>query len=283
METLDAILARIQSGRSTATPSEFRGKDPEKSCIDSFIRLLPGQRGHDCGRCENKGYLATPKNGRWVAATCGCMSIRETKIRIEKSGLGDLIEKCTFDSFATPENWQKEAKSIVMQYADCQPQERSSWLFVGGQVGAGKTHLCTAAVSRFLDKGKTARYMLWRDSSVVLKALVTDEAEYAAEITPLKTTDVLYIDDFFKTERGKQPTTADINLAFEILNYRYNRQELLTIISSELLICELLDFDEAVGSRIYQRTAGYRVEIQPLTERNYRLKDSGNAYVNKRL
>ena len=61
-------------------------------------------------------------------------------------------------------------------------------------------------------------------------------------------------------------------MAFEILNYRYNRQELLTVISTEKLLCDLLDFDEAVGSRIYQRTSGYRVEIGPGTERNYRFK-----------
>ena len=46
----------------------------------------------------------------------------------------------------------------------------------------------------------------------------------------------------------------------------------MTIISSELLMDKLEDLDEAVASRIYQRTSGHRVEIGPGTERNYRFK-----------
>jgi len=166
--------------------------------------------------------------------------------------------------------WQKQVKATAQKFTKADPQV--SWLFFGGQVGAGKTHLCTAAVAEYLRRGKHVKYMLWRDESVSLKATVNDDEAYAREINPLKKVEVLYIDDFFKTEQGKTPTTADINLAFEILNYRYNNRELITIISSEHTVDDLIAFDEAVGSRILQRSEGYCCVIEEGQGRNHRLK-----------
>lgn len=60
----------------------------------------------------------------------------------------------------------------------------------------------------------------------------------------LKMVYVFYIDDFIK----ETVTDADINIAFELLNARYNDHEKLTIISTEKSI------DEALGSRIYERS-----------------------------
>ena len=93
---------------------------------------------------------------------------------------------------------------------------------------------------------------------------------------PLKTVAVLYIDDFFKPSRDESgqkrpPTAGDINIAFDILNYRYVNN-LPTIISTERTIDELLDIDEAIGSRIYQRTKGYCFSFRENRSRNYRLK-----------
>ena len=82
---------------------------------------------------------------------------------------------------------------------------------------------------------------------------------------------MLYIDDFFKTERGKSPTSGDINIAFELLNYRYINGQLITIISCERDVDEVMRIDEAVGSRIYERTRGNCVCIDSKPGRNYRL------------
>jgi DNA replication protein DnaC len=115
-----------------------------------------------------------------------------------------------------------------------------------------------------------AHYMRWRDDSTRIKASVGDYKEYARLVEPLKEVDVLYIDDFFKTNSG-EPTIADVNLAFEILNARYVKN-LITIISSEYFSCELMDIDEAVGSRIYEMTKGNRLDVSRDRKRNYRLK-----------
>ena len=64
--------------------------------------------------------------------------------------------------------------------------------------------------------------------------------------------------------------------AFEILNYRYNNKKLITIISTEQSIDNIIEFDEALGSRIYEMTkdnsAHNRNVLKIEDGRNYRLK-----------
>ena len=116
-------------------------------------------------------------------------------------------------------------------------------------------------------QGNSLKYMLWRDESVELKALVNYQEDYNERMQRLKTVKVLYIDDFFKS---KNVTDADINLAFELLNYRYNDSKLRTIISSEKSIEDILSYDEAVGSRIYERCKnGFYIDAP---DENWRLK-----------
>lgn len=117
-----------------------------------------------------------------------------------------------------------------------------------------------------MDTGKAVRYMLWRDASAELKGLLTDGDEYQARIKPFKTVPVLYIDDFLKGGHSD----ADIRLAFEILNSRYNDSALRTIISSELSLFEILGLDEATGGRIYERAKGYVIESP---RENWRLRN----------
>lgn len=113
--------------------------------------------------------------------------------------------------------------------------------------------------------------MLWRDVSTQAKAVVNDEAEYRRIVTPLKRVKVLYIDDLFKTGKGQNPTTGDVNLAFEILNARYNDTSKITLLSSELTMPLILNIDEAVGSRIYERSKHWYFDLTG--KQNWRLRN----------
>ena len=223
---------------------------------------------------KNKGEIMFLKNGYETIRECQCMNVRKTIKRIERSCLKDLMKDYTFEKFIVSSDWQKKAKNMALEFLK---DYENKWFFVGGQVGCGKTHLCTALVGAFIRSGKPAHYMLWRDEVVQLKAVVTDDEAYGKAIRKLKEIEVLYIDDFFKTERGKQPSTAEINIAFELLNYRYNNPRLVTIISSERLIDDIIDIDEAVGSRIYQRSKQYCMIVNYDRSKNYRLNGGGNS------
>lgn len=192
------------------------------------------------------------------------MTIRKSLNMIEKSGLKDLIDTYTFEAYKPKESWQNNIKEAAQRFVD---DNNGKWFYIGGQVGSGKTHICTAIVSELLKKGYPARYMLWRDESVKLKSFITESEEYTKAINQFKKVKVLYIDDFFKNK----PTEADILLAFEILNYRYINKDLITIISGEHDIDELMDIDSAVGSRIYQRSKEYCFTIPKSESKNYRL------------
>ena len=195
---------------------------------------------------------------------CACMAKRRSLRHIQESGLYDLLEDYTFDKYKTPEPWQAAAKQKAQAYLT---DHAGKWFVACGTVGSGKSHLCTALCGAFLEAGKEVRYMRWRDDSTQIKAAVTDDYEYARLINPLKKADVLYIDDLFK---GGQPTDADKKLAFEIIDYRYGKRSLPTIISGERTVNELLAIDEAVGSRVVERCKGYCITVTG--NKNWRLK-----------
>lgn len=223
---------------------------------------------YDCPLCNGKGYtVSVDDSGNLACVECSCEAKRRSMKRIERSGLKDVLESYTFERFQTVYDWQKEMKRKAQGFLS---DNEGKWFAAMGSVGSGKSHICTAICKELLDAGKEVRYMLWRDESMKIKAAATDGEEYERLIDPLKRVKVLYIDDLFKTQKGKEVTQADINLAFELLNYRYVNRSLVTVISSEKTIEEILDIDEAVGSRIYERCKEYYLRLSG--KPNWRLR-----------
>ncbi len=276
MERLQEILAGLNC---TARTSEMTEEELEQFRADSY-NSNPGNLdeadGHNCKTCLNKGWImraGRDDRGNWTtfSGECKCMAIRRTIRRMQRSGLKNIIRDYTFDKFLATEDWQKAIKGAAMEYA----KNPEGWFFIGGQSGAGKSHICTAICREFLLGGREVKYMLWRDDIVQLKGAVTDAEQYGSLMDQYKRIDILYIDDLFKTGKGpdgakQHPTAADVNAAFEILNYRYNDPKKLTIISSECTIDDLLEIDEAVGGRIFERAKV--ISLRPDKSRNYRLR-----------
>lgn len=270
-----AQLAELRIPKHVSRVSHTCDLEQRKADIyNSRPGSLPGP---DCPECRNKGYVMRMEDGYMVIGECKCMPTRKSIARMEKSGLGELLKRCTFGAYQTPIQWQKAAKKLAMDYS-ANPAGR--WMVASGCSGSGKTHLCTAVCGKLLEKGMEVQYMLWVDQSRPLKAAVNDNAEYNRMIAPLKTVQVLYIDDLFKprTEHdyktGKRrrvtATASDITLAYEILNGRLLRSDLLTIISTELSMEEIMDLDTALGSRIYEKSKGSYLLMTG--EKNWRLR-----------
>lgn len=93
-----------------------------------------------------------------------------------------------------------------------------------------------------------------------------DHEYYTKTISKYKLCEGLLIDDLFKGKVNE----SDINIVFEIINYRY-LNFLPIIVSSGFPIDKLLYFDEAIGSRIYEMSKNYIVEIENDIANNYRL------------
>lgn len=242
---------------------------------NNSIGNLNESDGYNCDRCHNKGYVSEVAVNERFGYTyekrmpCKCMKTRATLQRARRSGLGNIITDYTFDKFIVTDEWQKNLKEKAQRF--CQ-DDNAEWFFVGGQVGSGKSHICTAIAAYYIKAGLETQYMLWVEESKKLKALVTDYHEYQKVIEPYKETPVLYIDDFLKTRQGVIPTDADINLAFEILNHRLMSNGKITIISSEKTLGEMLEYDEGTMSRIFQECGDYKNIIERDINKNYRLR-----------
>lgn len=227
---------------STQTPNQLFLNEPDSPL-----------RGVDCPICGNRGQiLRTDENGVLWTSECRCMAKRRTLKNIRNSGLLDLCERYSFSTYTTPTSMQQTIKRGALKYCQDIANGDSPWYYICGKPGSGKTHICVAICNELMSHGKELRYMLWRDDSVRLKSTVSDSEAYAKYINPLKNADVLYIDDFFKGT----VSDADINLAFELLNTRYNDQKKITIISSEWSAGAILSLDEGVGRRIIERAKG---------------------------
>ena len=234
----------------------------------TWANSQPGNlTGTDCLICKNRGYMTEVKGGYLVSVECVCMAKRRSIRRIERSGMKELLERNTLDNFQTKTKWQSEMKQRAVAFLT---DGAKGWFAALGSVGAGKTHLCTAICRELLNTGREVRYMLWRDESMKIKAAANNPDEYERLIYPLKTVSVLYVDDLFKTQRGAEIRQADVNLVFELLNYRYCNKHLTTIISSEKTMDEIMNIDEAIGSRIFERCKSSCIELEG--DKNWRLK-----------
>ena len=262
---------------STENPAEYERERLERQAAsyNESVGYLNDVDGINCPLCKNKGYRERVVKNElfgYYSSTffeCECQRARKSWHRMQKSGLARLISEMTFENYQVSAPWQKYALECARAYLDGQG---GIWFFIGGQAGSGKSHLCTAICGQFLQQGLSVRYMKWAEESIQLKSKVNDE-DYGTLLDEFKKYDVLYIDDFLKVPRfgNSAPSVADIRLAFQILDYRYCNK-LRTILSTEYLMDELLVFDEAVGSRIYQMSHGSMVQIQRGADRNYRWK-----------
>lgn len=275
MDRLQEILARFGSATMS---NPLSPRDYEQFKVDGLNDAVGNRHeedGYECKICKNKAFVAklveNPDGSYSHCFTdCKCAEIRRSIMRMKRSGLKDIIRDYTFEKFIDSEPWQQSVKAAAVEYS----QNPEGWFFLGGQSGSGKTHLCTAICRKFLLDGMRVQYMLWRDDVVKLKQLVNDP-EYGQVIDRYKSADVLYIDDLFKTGKAadntiQKPTGGDVNIAFEIINYRYNNPKMLTIISSELSEDELCEIDEATGGRIFERAK--TISIAKDRKRNYRIR-----------
>lgn len=221
-----------------------------------------------CYKCKDTGFVKNEETGRY--GICECEEQKRYQRMLEKSGISKNFQKIGFKEFKTETTFQNIAKAIAVDYVknfkDIEEARNNSIAFLGN-CGAGKTHLSIAIANNLMSKNIGVLYMPYREIVTRIKQIITDDVEYAKVVNKYKNSRVLLIDDFAK---GKT-TESDINILFEIINFRYLNNKPI-ILSSELTQDRLLDFDEATGSRIIEMCRGRIVEAVGI-ENNYRLKE----------
>ena len=206
------------------------------------------------------------------AEPCECREKTIALKRLASSGISEEDSKKGFEGFNTFNEpiliKAKDTATLYSQnFADIEDKRVNSIMLCGAS-GRGKTTLGMAVANNLISAGVGVRYMPYRDTVTDLKQLLGHENKtlYKDKIYRLQNARVLFIDDLLK---GKV-TESDINIMYEIINYRY-LQKKPVIISTEKTIEELLDFDEAIGSRLIEMSKGYII-IFDNSVPNYRLR-----------
>ena len=247
----------------------------EKTITQQLVELDNQRKGNlkdfDCDLCLNRGFITyyDKDNDTSYIDDCECMKVRKSKKNAEESGMKELLShKLRF--FDAVEPFQVEMKEKAKDYI-LNAQKSKEWFLALGQSGCGKTHICSSICNERMthyDEDKKSyvqvKYMIWNEFVEHLKKMKydLDQEEY---FNSFAKAEILYIDDLFK---GKI-TDSDINIMYEIINYRYFKN-LPIITTSEKTVDDLIEIDEAIGSRLYEMSKNYVVTILG-NKLNYRI------------
>lgn len=240
-----------------------------KSLVADYNKRVGNLKdGFDCPKCLNRGYTCYLHKGDIIQQDCECMTRREVIRAIKRSNADYLLKVHNFDSYIHTESWQDMIFNKAKKFAEL---DIGFW-FVGGQIGSGKTKICISMLNRLLERRKECRYYIWQNLVTELNKLQVDGLGYEDRLEELATISVLYLDDFIREE----PTKAEIKTAYRIINARYmatlGGKQLITIISSQRLITDILKIDEAIGSRICELGFEYITSVEYGEPRNWRMK-----------
>ena len=225
---------------------------------------LDTQENYKCNKCNDRTFILIDNE----AVPCECRALREAESILKHSGISKEFSKKTFDNFdysrnAFAVNIYTLAKCYANSFKDIEKERCNSIMFMG-QVGAGKSHLSLAIANELMEDGVGVVYMSYREVITRLKQNIMDEVYYHRVMGKYKNARVLLIDDLFK---GKV-TESDINIMFELLNFRYFNK-LPVIVSCEMDVDRILSVDEAIGSRLVEMCKCVEVKGKKLNYRMY--------------
>ena len=267
---MDNINSKIDELARRYGLPEIDPEEAEKRSVQNRVDIYNALAGDDdgtgvhCDLCLNRGDIAFAADGYLRVRPCKCAGTRLTVRRLQRCGIWEQAKRCKLDNFKTDTPTRRHMKETVTQYVQ---DPSGHWLMLCGQSGAGKTHLCTAAFVQISYRyGMAGQYFLWNRDGRALKSSAMEDTMGLWD--RYKKAELLYIDDLFKDAQGD----ADRRLAFELLDYRCNNR-LITIISSEMTIDQILALDQAIGGRIKEMCgASHLVSIAPDPAKNYRLR-----------
>ena len=233
---------------------------------------------YDCPKCKNKGYIKYINDmGYIIDKECSCLKIRDILNTMRNCGLGNLFDIYSFEKYQTNEQWQKSTLERAKNFIE---SKSIGFVFLGS-TGVGKSFICTSISKELILKGYEFKFMDWINEINTLRANKMNTMVYNSLMNKIKNVQVLYIDDFLKTDVNTKPSSADVSIALEIINYRYNLsrgnpKRYITILSSEKSLDELIDLSEALAGRIKEIAGDYFISLFG-KNKNYRFKGDGNG------
>ena len=265
MESIANINMPIQmKERMKILYTELQAKNNLKKSEILSDNQVTYSEEYKCYKCRDMTFILIDNE----AVPCECRQVRQAEEILKKSGISEEFRNKRFSNFNyTIENQVYEAYKEAYMYAKNfknLEKERCNSIIFMGQVGAGKSHLSIAIANELMDDGVGVVYMSYREVITTLKQNIMDEVYYHRVMGKYKNARVILIDDLFK---GKV-TESDINIIFELLNFRYFNK-LPVIVSCEMDVARILSVDEAIGSRLVEMCKCVEVKGNKLNYRIY--------------
>jgi DNA replication protein DnaC len=220
---------------------------------------------YTCPECSDTGFIDGVR-------MCKCFREALVRATIHSSGIGNLIEKQSFDNFDL--NWYKDDEktyelmkanlAAAKNYCKNFTKNKSNLLLIG-KTGTGKTHISTAIAREVINMGYDVIYDSVQN---IVSDFEDDKFRRSYNTEELKAEkylecDLLIIDDL-GTEFANQVT---LSCLYNLLNTRQNKG-LATIISTNLGAEELAHKYE---DRIYSRIVGAGTRVLPFAGRDRRI------------
>ncbi|MCV9886267.1 ATP-binding protein [Metabacillus halosaccharovorans] len=223
------------------------------------------QRDYQCPKCKDQTGFIEVRDGGEVWVRCDCIKWRKVKSLMKASEITNEFKKLGFQNFNTKDkptiikDVYETALEYFQEFQAIKGQRKNSIALLG-QPGSGKTHLLTAISNNLISRLHVP--VLYFPYVEGFNDLKDDFNQLEIKLERMKNIEVLFIDDLFKPVRGKPRATEwQVEQMYSVINYRYlNHKPIL--ISSELTVDEIVDIDEALGTRIFQMCQNYIVVIK---------------------
>ena len=204
---------------------------------------------YTCKKCSDTGFDGTKM--------CTCLKQLLITKNIQSSGMGQLIDKQSFDNVSLevykskPEVYERMSRNlkIAKGFADSFSTRRDNLLLIG-TTGTGKTHVSTAIAKAVISQGFD---VLYDSVQNIVNDFEADKFKSGYNQTESKSDKYLECDLLIIDDLGAEFVTQfSISALYNLINTRQNKG-LSTIISTNLSATELAAKYEG---RIYSRIIG---------------------------
>ena len=204
---------------------------------------------YTCKTCSDTGFAGIKM--------CQCLKEKLITMNIKSSGMGNLIDKQSFDNFSlevyknNPDNYARMERNfkIAKNYAEKFASHSGNLLLIG-TTGTGKTHLSTAIAKTVISQGFD---VLYDSTQNILNDFERDKFRSGYNQTESASEKYLECDLLIIDDLGAEFSTQfSVSALYNLINTRQNKG-LSTIISTNLSAGELAAKYEG---RIYSRIIG---------------------------
>ncbi len=222
-----------------------------------------------CERCKDRGYMESD-----ISAKCSCTLKIQESLRMGQAHLTNRIEKENFASFnialfddekkqevfpgsgvflTERENMMSIRRHAEEFIRDFDKEETKS-LFFYGEVGLGKSFMCSSIAKELVERGKTVLYVTMNELVTMLELYHFNREIFFERYTmedyfALEHSDLLVLDDL-----GAELTNSFVKtILFNIINSRMINHKKM-VISTNLTPDEV---SERYEERVHSRLLGY--------------------------